>query len=204
MKSSSVRGTPINSIKAPNNQGMMAAKPKGMSGVVNRQFEGEQATNRANGNTGTPYNSQDGNGPESKRVRSSDKYGKVRDHNGDQNNPADNGNGVILDDITRESGYNPKDAEAMDSPVPRGSPEFNTRTIEQENLAHLGQGIGAVPAMAGDDILAIDGVMSRGMIGTSRPTGGIMELTEDDVLRDLGRGGAVGGEQKRETSSSKP
>lgn len=191
MKSTSVRGTPVHSIKAGNSQGMRAGTPKGMSGTVNRQYEGVQDMNRANGATGTPYHSRDGNGPESKRVRSQGKYGDVRDQNGDQANPTSNGNGVLFDGINREAGYNPMAADAMDSPVPHGSPQFDTHTIRQENLAHLGQGIGAVPAQSGDDILAIGGVMSRGMVGVSRPTGGEEELLEDDVLRNLGAGGAL-------------
>jgi len=183
MKSSSVRGTPVNSIKAPPNQGMRAGTPKGMNGAVNRQYEGDQKGNRQEGiATGTAYHSEDGNSPEAMRVRSEGRYGMVRDENGDQNNPRDNGNGVLLDGISRESGYNPRDAHTMDSPVMDGAPKFDTRTIRQENLAHLGQGIGASPAQAGDDLDSIGGVMARGMVGTSKPSGGIMELTDDDTL----------------------
>jgi hypothetical protein len=173
-------------------EGMMAGKPKGYEGAVNKQFQGDQTMNKLNNATGTPYDSRNGNSDEFTRTVSQSKYGMVRDVNGDQNNPADNGSGVILDGITREDGYSPMSAETMDSPVVRGAPALDTRSIRAENIAHLGQGIGASPSQAGDDILAIEGVMSRGTQGTSHPNEGPDELAEDDVLRNLGRGGAVG------------
>jgi hypothetical protein len=165
-----------------------------MSGTVNKQFEGDQKGNRQEGVAkGTPYQSQAGNSDEFVRVRSRDKYGKVIDDAaGDQANYLSNGNGVILDGIAREMGYTPMAAATMDSPVMMGAPHFDTRTIRQENLAHMGQGIGAAPSQSGDDILAIGGVISRGMENVSRSSGGEDELLEDDVLRNLGPGGAVG------------
>lgn len=185
MKSTSVRGTPVTSIKASNTEGQRAGKPAGMNGTVNKQFEGDQRF-QENPRAGTPYNSQDGNGPETRVVRSQGKYGMVTDENGDQNNPKDNGNGVLLDGISREAGYTPRDERTMDSPVHEGAPRFNTSFIKQENLAHLGQGIGAAPSQASDEILAIGGVMSRGMVGTSRLGAPEGELTEDDTLRATG------------------
>ncbi len=195
MKSTTVRGTPVRHISNTAREGMMAGKPSGMSGTVNKQFEGDQKGNRQEGVArGTPYESRDGNSDEFMRTRSQGKYGMVMDAAaGDQADPRDNGNGVILDGMSREAGYTPMSERTMDSPVMEGAPTFDTRTIRDENIAHLGQGIGARPSQAADDILNIGGVMSRGMVGTSTPQGGEDELVEDDVLRNLGPGGAIGG-----------
>ena len=195
MKSSSVRGTPYTRVSNTRTEGMMhGAKPKGMSGTVNKQFEGDQKGNRQVGVAqGTPYQSQDGNSDEFMRTRSNGKYGVVMDPAaGNLADPAANGNGTILDGMSREMGYTPMPAATMDSPVMTGAPHFDTRMIRAENLAHMGQGIGAAPSQSGDDILAIGGVISRGMQGTSHKSGAETELAEDDDLRNLGRGGAVG------------
>ena len=130
MKSSSVRGTPYTHVTNTRSEGMMhGAKPKGMSGTVNKQFEGDQKGNRQVGIAqGTPYQSMDGNSDEFVRVRSRDKYGKVIDDAaGDQANHLNNGNGVILDGIAREMGYTPMAAATMDSPVMMGAPRFDAR-----------------------------------------------------------------------------
>jgi hypothetical protein len=137
--------------------------PKGMEGTVNRQFQGEQETNRANGATGTPAQQALGNPDETSITRFAGRYGVSRAAGGqDLNDPAANGNGVMFDGMSRETGYTPPTAETLDSPVRKGAPEFDTRFIRTENIAHLGQGIGAQPSQAADDIRAIDdGVMSR-------------------------------------------
>jgi len=196
VKSTTVRGTPVRHISNTAREGFNnGAKPVGMSGTVNKQFEGDQKGNRQEGIArGTPYESRNGNSDEFSRTVSRDKYGRVIDPAaGDQADPRANGNGVVLDGMSREEGYTPKREQTEDSPVPQGSPTFDTRTIRDENVAHLGQGIGARPSQAADDILEIGGVMSRGMVGTSTPQGGEDELAEDDVLRNLGSGGAIGG-----------
>lgn len=113
---------------------------------------------------GTPYNSakvSDDAAPKS----SSGTFGNVIDTQTGVNlsRPESNGNGVILDGISRESDYFPKTAGAMDSPVPAGSPTFREGGMRAENIAHLGQGIGAAPSQASDVILNIGGVMSRGI-----------------------------------------
>lgn len=139
----------------------MAGKPKGFSGTVNQSFEGDQKGNRQVGiATGTPYQSHDGNGPESKRVRSHGKYGMVTDQNGDQANHLNNGNGVILDGISRENGYFPQGDQSTDSPVPGNAPSFDPRAVRQDNLAHLGRGN---ERAVGDVITEVGGVMSRGI-----------------------------------------
>lgn len=193
MKSSSVRGTPVRSISANNGQGFNnGGKPAGMSGTVSRQFEGDQKGNAQVGiATGTPYQSSSVNDDKAPKTARA-KYGMVTDQNGDQASPTSNGNGTLFDGVSREGAYLPPAAGAMDSPVTHGAPALNPGAIRVENLAHLGQGIGASPSQASDEILKIGGVMSRGMQGKSHASGGEEELLEDDVLRNLGPGGAVG------------
>jgi hypothetical protein len=140
----------------------MAGKPAGYTGTVNNQYKGESATPRG----GTPYTSRDGNPPGAKRVASHGaKMGEVIDTATGENfsNPLSNGVGVVLGQITREADYFPQPAGVMDSPVPNGAPTFRAGSMRAENVAHLGQGIGAAPSQASDEILKIGGVMSRGM-----------------------------------------
>lgn len=184
MKTTSVRGTPVRSISGAN-EGQMAGKPSGYDGTVNTQYRGDQTGG------GTPYTSRDGNSATAKRVASQGKFGDVIDTNAGVNfsEPNSNGNGVILDGMTRESDYSPRGASAMDSPVPQGSPAFQAGAMRQENIAHLGKGKGADASQAGDVILNIGGVMSRGMLGVSKAGESATELVEDDVLSNLGSGG---------------
>jgi hypothetical protein len=176
MKSSSVRGTPINSIKASNTQGMAhGAKPGGMSGTVNRQFEGDQRSNREEGHsTGTPYQSMDGNGPETRITRSSGKYGMVIGESGDNQNPRDNGNGVVFNGVKRENDYLATPSNVTDSPVPEGSQKPQDNASLKLNELRNGQGKywGADDAIE-DSLLKADGVMSRGL-----------DNTEDDVAEE--------------------
>ncbi len=195
MKSSSVRGTPVRHIGNTAHEGMSGAKPSGMSGTVNRQFEGDQSGNRQTGlKTGTPFNSRNGNSDEFSRTRSSDRKGGmvIDDAAGNQNDPKANGNGVLFDGVSRATDYLARDAGAMDSPVPLGAPILRHGAIRTENIEHLGQGIGASPSQAGDEILSIGGVMSRGMDGVDKPGDSEESLLEDDTLRNMGSGGAVG------------
>jgi len=192
VKQSTVRGTPVRHVSNTTFEGIAPGKPKGYSGTVNKQFEGDQKGNRQEGVAkGTPYNSDAGNSDEFSRTRASGLYGDVRSNkNLDMADPASTGNGVLFNIHGREEGYSPVGDRTMDSPVHEGAPEFQTRNIRQENLAHLGQGIGASPSQAADVLLEIGGVMSRGMQGTSSRDGGEDELLEDDVLQNLGAGGA--------------
>lgn len=199
MKSTSIRGTPVHHIGTGGTrmEGVTPGKPKGMSGTVNQQFEGTQVTNRENGATGTPYNSRVGNSDEAIRVRSHGKYG-INDANGqgEMNNPVSNGNGVIFDGI---QDFMPPSEPALDSPVPSGAqapiPEAakDLAALRSGEGSYWGRGAGPL-----DNFQEMGGVMSRGMIGTSTPAGGENEMLEDDVLMNLGSGGAVGGSQKRE------
>ena len=165
-----VRGTPYSSVKVGNTEGQRAGSPSGADGQTSMsQYRGTgMSTTQARG---TPYHSQGGNGPESKRVVSSDKYGKVTSNQqGDANNPASNGTGVSLDDA--------RAARTLDSPVPSGAPEFDPGFIHKEDLAHLGSG----NAGGAETLVNSSGVMGRGMVGTSTPGGSEFELTDDDAL----------------------
>lgn len=186
-KGKSVWGTPVHTVADTAREGIAPGTPRNMEGVIPKQYRGDHAPGH-----GTPYRSEAGNGPEYSRTVSSDKYGKVDSpESGDQSNPKVNGNGVILDEMGRAQGYTPRSRMTMDSPVPTDAPIFDTSTIRQENIAHLGRGKGVSEAMVNDDLDAIGGVMSRGIEGHSTPSGGEDELIEDDTLRNMGRGGAV-------------
>jgi hypothetical protein len=167
----SVRGTPVNHVNSRgaligNKEGFGSVPPrlpKGYSGTVNQQFEGDQKGNQQVGIAGgTPARSELGNPDEALRVRADHRYGVSAGAGGqDYNNPASNGNGVVFDDMSRSAGYTPPNAATMDSPVAKGSPVFDTHNIRAENLAHLGQGVGAAPSQAGDDLVKIGGVMGK-------------------------------------------
>jgi hypothetical protein len=167
VKPSSVRGTPVRS----------------MSGTSPSQYVGDQSQqpNRA---SGTPYNSSKGNSATAKTVKQSGGVGQVIDTQTGVmfHEPNSNGNGVVFDGITREGDYFPAGAPAMDSPVPNGAATMPKGAMRAENIAHLGSGTGVNASQAGDVLLAIGGVMSRGMVGTSTPAGGEAELTKDDTL----------------------
>lgn len=197
MKSSTVRGTPVRFI-GPAGSGVIGGGHEGfrqgshlpgMSGTVNRQFEGDQSS-QPNARSGTPYQDREGNPDEFKRVAShGPKGGVVISENGlNHNDPASTGAGVILASQGPGHMNNPAGAPAMDSPVPAHAPQFQTEAMVAENRAHLGTG----NEIATGTLLEVGGVMSRGMDSTSKPSGGEGELLEDDDLRNLGAGGAVG------------
>jgi hypothetical protein len=192
VKPTTVRGTPVRFISA-GNEGMAAGKPANMSGTTSKQFQGDQS-NKVDARSGTAYNSQNGNSPTAKRVASSDKYGMVVSENGiNMSNPESNGNGVVFAGVGGMSILPASMPQTMDSPVPEGA----QRPIENAPgiLANLRSGSGSQWGANGgpsNTFLDMGGVMTRGMVGTSTPTGGPDELLEDDVLRNLGPGGAVG------------
>lgn len=161
MKASTVRGTPVRFVSADNGQGFTSGgKPPGFQGTVNGQYAGESATPGG----GTPYNSGSENDDKAPKSSNS-KFGNVIDTQTGVNmsEPSSNGNGVILDGISRESDYTPRAAAAMDSPVPHGAASFPAGAMRTENIAHLGKGVGVDASQAGDVLDAIGGVMSRGM-----------------------------------------
>jgi hypothetical protein len=173
MKSTTVKGTPVNHVSSRGaligaREGYASvppATPKGMSGTVNKQFEGDQKGNRqveqeTGVKYGTSYNSNLGNPDEAVRVRADHRYGVIPVNGGqDMNASSSNGNGVILDHMSRDKGYQPKDAHTMDSPVHDDAPFFDTRTIKQENAAHMGGN--TAPGLIEDDLVRAGGVMSR-------------------------------------------
>ena len=170
MKSKGTWGTPVNNI-GPSGAligaregyaAVPAVKPKGYSGTVNKQFQGSQKGNDEEGiSTGTPYQSELGNPNETSNTRQDYRYGVSTVAGGqDLNNPSSNGNGVILDGMNRAKGYQPPDLKIPDSPVPENSPWFDTRTIREENRAHLGANTST--DLVEDDLSRINrGVMNR-------------------------------------------
>lgn len=147
------------------------------------QYQGDQSQ-QPNSKSGTPYRSVQGNPATAKTVVSHGLFGEVIDTAAGVNfhRPESNGNGVILDGMSREADYTPSGASTLDSPVPAGAPILAKGAMRRENLEHMGQGKGVSAALAGDVITEIGGVMSRGMLGTSTPGGGEGELTKDDTL----------------------
>lgn len=146
-----------------NTEGNTPGVPQGYSGkTVPDQYRGDGVgiDTRRLPNTGTPYQDSDGNPDEARRVAFQGPYGVSPGAGGvDMNDPAANGSGVVFDRTTSaQNGNMPKAAPQADSPVPKDAPYFDTRTIAQENRAHLGQG----NASAEDSLLKIPGgVMGR-------------------------------------------
>lgn len=179
-RSSSVRGTPYHHVGPAGtaHEGIKPGTPGGMRGTSPENLSGTGINTR--GGQGTPYHSQAGNGPEARRVVSSDRYGKVIDDAaGDQSDPQANGRGVIFDGHNEYGrGFDPQGEEVMDSPIPRDAPRFDPGFIPREDAAHMGSGN---ESGARTSLVEIGGVMSRGMVGTSTSRGSETELTEDDA-----------------------
>lgn len=175
MARNSVRGTPYAHVKAGNSEGQSASKPVAYKGTVGDQYGDDQI--QTGPSRGTPYNSHAGNGPESKRVVSSDKYGKVESNQqGNANDPMNTGPGVLLAGMGDD--HSPPPAHALDSPVPSSAPVFNPADMEVENRSHLGRGNEGGML----DLVNSTGVMGRGMVGMSKRGGSETELTTDDTL----------------------
>lgn len=168
-----VYGTPVNTIKS-GGAGINPGKPAGFktgAETVPDRFEGDQRgtrqVERANGwpanSLGSTYNSDAGNPGDALRTRADHRYGVIDVNGGqDMNSPASNGNGVILDGMNRGKGYQPPTMRTTDSPVRDDAPFFDTSTIREENLEHLGRGKGVSPDQVDDDLVGIDGgVLSR-------------------------------------------
>lgn len=187
MARNTVRGTPYSHVKAGNTEGQKAGTPAGYEGTVGRQYGDDEI--RTGPSRGTPYQSRAGNGPETRRVVSSDKYGKVIDPvAGNMSDPASNGTGVVLDGAESYSrGFSPGSEATLDSPIPREAPRFDPGFIAAEDAAHLGSGNHA----AREGLVSGGGVMSRGMVGTSKRGGAEDELTTDDTLPSVGPAGRV-------------
>jgi hypothetical protein len=180
MKGSTVRGTPIHHVGNTSREGMSAGTPKGMKGTSPEQYDSDRRGYQSDPRGGTPYRSETGNGSETRRVVSSDRYGKVESNQQrNANDPLNNGHGVVFDGANEYSrGYAPRGEASEDSPVPRGAPVFDAGFIASEDRAHAGRGN---EQTARDDILSIGGVLSRGMVGTSKANGPENELTQDDT-----------------------
>lgn len=176
-----VRGTPYTKIggSGNNSSGIAPGSPKGADGQSTLSPYRGTGMSTTQG-PGTPFRSEAGNGAEAKRVVSADRYGKVMSNQqGDANMPMNNGNGVVLDSVSSDY-EDPTHQPALDSPVPGNAPLFQTDKIVSVNQARLGSNMPA--AAAKDDLLALGGVMSRGMVQKSTPGGAETELTDDDTL----------------------
>lgn len=175
------RGTPYTHIQAGSG-GIAPGQPKGADGQTTmRQFRGT-GMDTTQSARGTPYTSRAGNPGDAKRTASQGKYGAVIDAvAGDQGNHLSNGSGVVFDGATEVSnGYMPGGAAALDSPVPASAPQFDPGQVIVENLAHLGKG--QSPKLVDGNLVEIGGVMSRGLVSTSKSGAGEEELTTDDTL----------------------
>jgi hypothetical protein len=182
MARNSVRGTPYTHISNTAREGYGST----MGGkTVQPQYQGSGINTRTN-ERGTPYNSQEGNSDEFKRVVSHDKYGMVESNEqGNANDPKNNGSGVVLDGARYANGFSPNAHPAMDSPVPTDAPRFDPGFIGAEDAAHLGSG----NERGRNGLVAGDGVMSRGMVGVSKNSQPETFLTEDDTLPSTGPAG---------------
>ena len=173
MKSRSVWGTPENHIRSGSGNSINPGKPAGYdggSGTVRNQFEGDQRGNkqvREQGNLpplGTEYQSDRGNPSGASTTRADHRYGVVLGENGqDLNNPSSNGNGVLFDGVTRDTGYraNPQPPN-LDSPVPGGSQK--PARDGPITLADLRSGVGEYWGRGDgpkDSLLENGGVMSK-------------------------------------------
>jgi hypothetical protein len=176
------RGTPYTKLGPTSNQGFReGGKPGGFEGTQPQGYGSEKGGYRDAHTTGhgTPYNSRHGNTDEAKRLVSRDPHGHVISENGiNHNDPRANGAGVVLDGANRPAnGHAMAGAPLIDSPVPGHSPKFDPAFMDLENRQHLGSGN---ESAASENITAIGGVLSRGMVGTSKPSGPETELTKDD------------------------
>lgn len=151
MKNSSFRGTPVQS-SGPNGSGYGGMTP-GSYGH------------------GTPVNSKRGNPDNAKRLVSRDKYGMVETPAaGVQAMNTSNGNGVLFDGVSEMNDYLPTPAASLDSPVPLGKQMPSTHSADSGR-----SGGKQIP----DQILKLNGILSRGMLGTSTPGGPADEMIAD-------------------------
>src|SRR5579859_8013365 len=142
MRGSSVRGTPVHHVSNTAKEGIAPGTPKGMKGTSPEQYDSDRRGYQSDPRGGTPYHSDAGNGPETRRVVSHDRYGKVESNQqGNANDPVNNGSGVVLDGTNDYSrGYMPRGEPTEDSPVPRHAAVFDAGFIHKEDEAHAGRG----------------------------------------------------------------
>jgi hypothetical protein len=187
MKSTTTRGTPYTHIGPSGSNSGYREGGGNATNTVAEQYRGSGINTREN-TRGTPAQYEHGNPGDASRVASHGKYGMVESNEQrNANDPANNGDGVILDGADSYArGFAPTDRPTMDSPVPRDAPVFDEGFIRKEDVAHLGRG---AERNAGD-LLEAGGVMSRGMVGTSKASDtSELELTTDDTLPAVGPAG---------------
>ena len=154
-------GTPFNHAgNSPHGAGVReAAAGRGMHSTVLPQYESETGGYRRIPGTGTPVEHQKGNPPDARREVAHGTNLESSDH-GNQNTPEQPAGVLVPGKPSYENGYMPRDAAQLDSPVPRGAPQFDTGFIREEDAKHAGRGN---ERTANPDLVAIGGVMSRGM-----------------------------------------
>lgn len=187
MKSTTTRGTPYTHIGPSGSNSGYRQSGGNADNTVGEQYRGSGINTQTNAR-GTPAQYEHGNPGDASRVASHDKYGMVESNEqGNANNPANNGSGVILDGAHYANGFSPHAETTLDSPIPRDAPRFDTGFIATEDAAHLGKGSHAERSREG--LVAGGGVMSRGMLGTSTPGMPETALTDDDTLPAVGPAG---------------
>lgn len=168
-KSKVVYGTPVNTIRS-GGAGINPGKPAGFNTgaeTVPDRFEGDQRGNRQveaeNGwpanSLGSTYNSDRGNPGDALTKRPTE----VISEGGQRHNDfRSNGNGVMFDGVKQSSDYFGKEADVLDSPVPKGAqmPEHDASIKLNEIRNGQGSYWGADDVIE-DSLVKADGVMSR-------------------------------------------
>lgn len=186
-----VRGTPYRHIDIKGMEGARAGEPAGADGQTTmRQFRGT-GMSTAQSARGTEYHSVNGNPADARRevVRTTMPHS---DDHGNQNDPVSNGPTTMLDVGSLANGSMAPLHATTDSPVPLNAPLFEPGWIASENRAHLGTG----NERGAEGLVAAGGVMSRGMIGTSKPGAPETALTSDDTLPEVAAAAKVRGEDQ--------
>jgi hypothetical protein len=161
---STVQGTPLNHVGPRqafigSDQGFTPGVPDDLRGTtVKDQFRDSGIDTRPDPRSGTPYNSRAGTPDEYRRTaEGTGRYGIVLGAGGiDHNNP--NANGVVLDGMKKDLA-SPKPAPLLDSPVPNAAPNVDSASTARVVRSRLGSNV--APAAARDNLLDLDGVMSR-------------------------------------------
>lgn len=186
MARSIVRGTPYTHVKVGGLEGARAGEPKGADGQTTvKQYRGT-GMSTAQSSRGTEYHSVNGNPADARREVSRSTNTESSDH-GNQNDPASNGPTTLLDVGPLAGGSVAPLHATTDSPVPQNAPLFEPGWIAEEDRAHLGTG----NERGAEGLVAAGGVMSRGMVGTSKSGAGEEELTTDDTLPGVAPAAAV-------------
>ena len=166
MKGSTVRGTPVRHVAVgARGEGSHAGAPPNMEGTVDARYGSEKSGYRKMPGEGTPYHSETGNPPNARReISHGERGGVVLSENGLNMNEPESSDTVLFEERGAGDygrGYDPPGpADVMDSPVPGHAPFFDAGMIETIDKARQGKG---AENQSNPDLVAIGGVMSRGM-----------------------------------------